>query len=199
MLNSSEGLDILNRAPVLNAPENVVLEPCQPHFCYNLSGVFGTLIHTLVTHHTSSTRQSPEILANCNFCNAVAVASSFHHRIACPTSSGSTTLRHSCFATSAYMRPRELGSAGAQDANSSVLGMKPYIKIGEINDPTTLPRTTSITAAVSSPPAERVMTTLEAMVVGRHAVASMPTMMGIDGVPLWRAPAARDIWMMAFC
>lgn len=55
-------------------------------------------------------------------------------------------------------------------------------------------------AAASSPPAARVMTTLEAMVVGRQDVVSMPMMTGTEGVPLSRAPAAREMWMMAvFC
>lgn len=71
--------------------------------------------------------------------------------------------------------------------------MKPYIKIGVRNEPSVLPMTTEMTAAASSPPAERVMTTLEAIVVGRQAVASMPRMMGIEGVPCRRAPAARQM------
>lgn len=71
--------------------------------------------------------------------------------------------------------------------------MKPYIRIGVRNDPTVLPMTTEMTAAASSPPAERVMTTLEAIVVGRQEVASMPRIMGIEGVPCFNAPAARQM------
>lgn len=77
--------------------------------------------------------------------------------------------------------------------------MKPYIKIGVRNEPSVFPMTTEMTAAASSPPAERVMTTLEAIVVGRQAVASMPRMMGIEGVPCRRAPAARQMCTKARC
>ena len=68
---------------------------------------------------------------------------------------------------------------------------------GDKKAPMTLPRRTDTTAAASSPPAARVMTTLEAMVVGRQAVASMPMMTGTEGVPLSRAPAAREMCRIA--
>lgn len=107
------------------------------------------------------------------------------------------TLRPSCLATLAYIRLRVLGLAGRHGPNVSSVGMKPYIRSGEKKDPNTLPRTTEITAAASSPPALRVMTTLDAIVVGRHAVTSRPTRTGMEGVSLSRAPAAIHMWKRA--
>ena len=69
---------------------------------------------------------------------------------------------------------------------------------GERKVPATLPTTTEMMAASSSPPARRVMTTLEAMVVGIQAVTSMPRMMGMEGVSDSSAPAAIEIWRIAF-
>lgn len=51
-------------------------------------------------------------------------------------------------------------------------------------------------AAASSPPALRVMTTLEAMVVGRQLRTSMPRRMGMSITLVRRSPAAMMIHMM---
>ena len=61
---------------------------------------------------------------------------------------------------------------------------------GERKDPATLPSTTEMMAAASSPPADRVITTLDAIVVGRQAVARRPIRIGGEGVWDLRAPAA---------
>ena len=64
---------------------------------------------------------------------------------------------------------------------------------GERKEPATLPRTTEMMAAASSPPEERVITTFEAMVVGRHDVARRPMRMGREGVLEFNAPAAMEM------
>ena len=85
------------------------------------------------------------------------------------------------------------GLAGRQRSNTASEGMKPYMSNGERKAPVTLPYTTETMAAASSPPEARVMTTLEAMVVGRHEVVSIPMMTATEGVPLSRAPAASEM------
>ncbi len=106
------------------------------------------------------------------------------------------TLRLNWKATSPYMRPRVLGEAGRHSSIPTGWGGKAYINPGEMKDPKTLPMTTSITAAESSPPAARVMTTFDAMVVGRqldgdHAYNDAR----VDG-PITQAPAAMMMRMM---
>ena len=64
---------------------------------------------------------------------------------------------------------------------------------GERNDPATLPITTEMIAAASSPHEARVMTTLEAIVVGRQAVVRRPMRIGGEGVWDLRAPAAMEM------
>lgn len=57
------------------------------------------------------------------------------------------------------------------------------IKSGVMNGPKRLPTVTLTIVAATSPPAWRVMTTFELMVVGKHPVAMNPTSMliSIDG------------------
>lgn len=68
---------------------------------------------------------------------------------------------------------------------------------GQRKDPKTLPITTSMMAAASSPPALRVMTILDAMVVGRQLVTSIPRRTEMSMTLVRRSPAAMMIHMMA--
>lgn len=167
---------------------------CGPVICVSISAQYNSQrAQHLVTDHTSNIKQTAGSFPSMVTLRTLATMSPFHHRTAWPTASGNKTLKPSCLATLAYMSPNVLGSAGRQLSKTEFRGMKPYINIGVRNDPAVFPMTTEMTAAASSPPADRVMTTLEAMVVGRQDVASMPRMMGIEGVPCERAPAARQM------
>jgi hypothetical protein len=83
-----------------------------------------------------------------------------------------------------------LGDAGRSESNTESPGKKPYIKKGDKNDPTTLPMTTSIIAAASSPPAFLVITTLDAMVVGIQLTTTMPIKILGSMLPELIPPAA---------
>jgi hypothetical protein len=82
-----------------------------------------------------------------------------------------------------------LGEAGRKELNTESPGKKPYIKNGDRNEPTTLPMTTSMIAAASSPPAFLVITTLDAMVVGIQLTTTIPTKILASMLPELIPPA----------
>jgi hypothetical protein len=67
---------------------------------------------------------------------------------------------------------------------------------GDTKAPNKLPITTSTMAAASSPPALRVISTLDAIVVGKHDTTIMPTRTLVSMACVRRSPAAIMIWTM---
>jgi hypothetical protein len=95
--------------------------------------------------------------------------------------------------TLAYMGPRVDGDAGRTWSKAESAGIKANVKPGVMNGPKTLPITTSMMAAASSPPEFRVMTTLDAIVVGQALTTTIPTSMVMSMVPELIPPAAITI------
>ena len=147
------------------------------------------------TYQISTTRPREQTFANWNVCNAHSTFFDHIHRNACPTAKGSNTLRPSCFITEAYIGPIVDGAAGRHWSKAASAGRKPYIRDGARNGPKTLPMTTSMMAAASSPPAFLVITTLDAMVVGIALTAIMPISIRGSKSPDLTPPAATTIWI----
>lgn len=174
-------------APVLKALENVALNA--------RSAVEYNHQRNRITYQTIVIKKKADILARYRWSSAHCTCLTQSHRITWPTSKGSTTLSPSCIETSAYMRPSVLTEAGRHASNSGCGGRNAYIKPGQIKAPRVLPITTSTMAAASSPPAALVMTTLEAIVVGRQLSTTIPTKTLVSIACDWRSPAAMTMRM----
>lgn len=150
-------------------------------------------------YQTSKTIHKEHILANRNVLRTHSTCLAQVHRRSCPTAKGNRTLNPSCFMTLAYIGPSVDGDAGLTESKSEPDGMKPYISTGAMNGPRTLPMTTSMMAAASSPPEFLVMTTLDAIVVGIALTTTMPASMVTSIAPDVSPPAAITIRITAIC
>lgn len=119
--------------------------------------------------------QNPDTFGKYNLLTAQSTWTGQNLLISWPAHMGTRTLSPNCINTPAYIFPSVRGVAGLQASNSGFEGRKAYTKAGEMNEPKMLPMTTSTMAAASSPPADLVMKTLDAIVVGRQLKTTMPT------------------------